>query len=826
MSQNIPYDADNRYVAKKLPICDVLPKIDAALEQTGTCVLIAPPGAGKTTIVPLHLLKKTFKDKGKIILLEPRRLAARSAAKRMAQLLGEDVGQTVGYQMRLDSKISSKTKILVVTEGVFARMIVDDPELTDIKAVLFDEFHERSIDADFGLALALDVRQSLRPDLSMIVMSATLEGRQVANLLQNAPIIESLGRSYPVEIIYEPRKSTHSIEQAMATTIKKWLLKEEGSILAFLPGQKEIKKTATLLAPLLNTTTHLALLYGGMDLADQDQAIRRSVKGHRKIVLATSIAESSLTIDDIRIVIDSGLSRIPFYDAASSMTKLQTVKASRDSIDQRAGRAGRTMKGLAIRLWHQGQTASLPSHSHPEILSADLSNLILESTAFGIKNIENLSFLDKPPLAHISEAKSLLTRLEALDKDGHLTLIGQAMRNKALPVRLAAMLLKAEYLNLGYLAGEIAVILTERGLGGTDIDLDIRLDNFRKDTSERAKKARALIKRLTSAKYSNHHQKTAYLLMLAWPDRIAKARSQHGFFILSNGRGATLDTASPLAKAPYLVIGDISGKADNARILSAAALDEKTMQNAMHKDFITRIELDFDKETKNFKAIKRTKLGALTIHESAHSLPKGEEANNALLDVIRHHGLNILPWEKQTKALRERLDWVFRQFGKPWPDMSDKALIDGLEDWLLPFLKGDARLDTIDKKKLSDALTSLVPYALQSDLLHMAPTHFTVPTGSSIPIHYEGDIPVLSVRVQEVFGLAHHPTIAKGKIPLMIELLSPAGRPIQITRNLPLFWQGSWADVRIDMKGRYPKHPWPENPLNAPATKHVKKRYN
>lgn len=808
----------------KLPVTEVLPDIERALQNSGKAVLVAPPGAGKTTLVPLYLLDATWMGDGKIILLEPRRLAARAAARRMASILGEEVGQTVGYRMRLESRISAKTRILVVTEGVFARMILDDPELSGINAVFFDEFHERSLDADFGLALALDVHQGLRPDLRLLIMSATLDGSRIASHLDGAPVIESQGRAFPVEIVYEPRKADQRLEEAMASAIKSWLAREDGSILAFLPGQNEIKRTVELLANRLPENTILAPLFGAMEGHAQDIAIRPAETGKRKIVLATSIAESSLTIDGVRIVIDSGLSRVPVFEPATGVTRLTTIRSSRASTDQRAGRAGRTTAGIAVRLWHEGQTAALPQFSQPEILSADLSNLVLDSAAFGVSNVDDLTFLDPPPLPALNEARALLIRLGALDGDGRITAIGKAMREKALPVRLAAMLIKAEETGEAALAAEIAVILTERGLGGADIDIERRIENFRKDRSDRGQKARGLARRLggETARASPHD--AARLLLAAWPDRVAKTRGTHGRFVLANGRGVVVDDLSPLAKSRYLVVADMSGSAEQARILAAADIDEDTIRSVLKDDIACRVALQFDPTSRSLRARELQTLGALTLSEKTRPPPQGDEADLAIIDAIKQYGIELLPWSKEAQTLRHRLQWLHRGLGTPWPDMSDANLLNELENWLLPFLKGDARLDSINSHTLQQALISLVPYAQQRDINQKAPTHYVVPTGSNIAIRYDGEAPILSVRVQELFGLSEHPAIADGTVPLLLELLSPAHRPIQITRDLPGFWSGSWADIRADMRGRYPKHPWPENPLLADPTRRTKPR--
>ncbi|CAM1634915.1 C-terminal domain-like [Bartonella choladocola] len=820
---------------QNLPVNEALPALDQALQNNNKAILVAPPGAGKTTLVPLHLLKQDWCRDKKIILLEPRRLAARAAARQMAMRLGEKVGETVGYIMRFDKKISKSTRIVVVTEGVYSRMVLDDPELSEVAAVLFDEFHERSLDADFGLALTLDIQDGLRPDLRILVMSATLDGARISKILQSAPLIESKGRSFPVDIVYQPRKVGDNLEESMAKTIYHWLSSQPENILAFLPGQREINKTARLLADMVDKNTIIAPLYGAMDSKEQDLAIKPAERGKRKIVLATSIAESSLTIEGVGVVIDSGLSRVPLFEPATGITRLETVRASRASVDQRAGRAGRTSHGIAVRLWHEGQTSSLPDYQTPEILTADLSGLLLDSAAFGITDISQLVFLDPPSKPQLNEARELLKKLDAIDENGRITAIGEKMRKTALPVRLSAMLIKTKTIEEMHLASEIAVILTERGLGGNDDDIERRIEKFRIDKSDRAKKARLLVKRLVKQQYPDSSDdidnlpllsadQAGRLLLFAWPDRVAKARGNNGRFLTANGRGVVADELSPFFKTDYLVVADMMGKAEEARIITAAKIDEETIRTVLNAKIEGRTEISFDAQSHSLRAREIQKIGAVVLGEKTLPLPKGEKADQAVMMAIRRYGLNILPWTKKTIALRQRLQWLHQGLGEPWPDMSDKELLEKLDDWLLPFLTGEPQLDRIRENSIYNGLVSLVPYQLQNEIDKKAPTHFTVPTGSDIAINYEGEAPLLSVRVQELFGLDRHPAIADGHIPLVLELLSPSHRPIQITRDLPGFWRGSWADVRADMRGRYPKHPWPEDPLSALPTRRAKPR--
>ncbi|MGX5848610.1 ATP-dependent helicase HrpB [Mesorhizobium sp. PL10] len=811
----------------ELPVSAVLPALSEALGAGNSAVLVAPPGAGKTTLVPLALLDAPWLGAGKIVLLEPRRLAARAAARRMAELLGEEPGATVGYAMRMESRTSAKTRILVVTEGVLARMILDDPELPGVSAVIFDEFHERSLDGDFGLALALDVQGALRPDVRLLVMSATLDGARVAKLLSGAPVIESEGRAFPVDIRYDERPAGVPVEDAMAKAIRSALAEESGSVLAFLPGQREIERTAERLQDRLGADTDIVPLYGQLDNRAQDAAIKPAPPGRRKVVLATSIAETSITIDGVRVIIDSGLSRLPRYEPASGLTRLETVRVSKASADQRAGRAGRTQPGVAIRLWRAEQTAALPAFTPPEILEADLSGLLLDCAAFGVADPASLSFLDPPPTPALNEARALLGALHAIDPAGRLTEQGGAMRKLALPVRLAHMVAEAAGRGHALEAAMLAVLLTERGLGGDGADLERRLMRFRSEKSPRAIGARQLAERLAKqagGAKSSEAASAGLLLIHAWPDRLARARGERGRFVLANGSGAMLDAADPLAGEPWLVVADLQGKAQNARITAAAAVDDADIRAALSDRIETRRETSFDRERRAVRVRETARLGAITLSERMLPAPSGVDADRAILDALREHGLSLLEWGKEGETLRQRLGWLHRGLGAPWPDVSDAALIERLDDWLLPFLSGKASFAAIDPGTLSSGLMALVPHDLQRKIGTLAPTHFDAPSGSHVPIRYDGEWPVLAIRVQELFGLDRHPAIANGTVPLTLELLSPAHRPIQTTRDLPGFWRGSWADVRTDMRGRYPRHVWPENPLLAAATARAKPR--
>jgi len=817
----------------ELPVTAVLPELLAALYSGANAVLVAPPGAGKTTLVPPALLTAAWRGDGTILLLEPRRLAARAAARRMAGFFGEEVGGIVGYAMRMERRVSPRTRILVVTEGILARMILDDPELAGIAAVLFDEFHERSLDGDFGLALALDVQAALRPDLRIIAMSATIDGARVARLMGDAPVIESAGRSFPVEIRHSERAPGLPVEDAVAAAIRETLATEPGSVLAFLPGQREIERTAERLAGRVAADVDVVPLYGMLDAGAQDAAIRPAPAGRRKVVLASAIAETSITIDGVRVVIDSGLSRVPRYEPASGLTRLETVRVSRTAADQRAGRAGRTQAGVAIRLWRAEQTGALQPYATPEIMEADLASLVLDCAAFGISDPASLAFLDPPPAGALAEARSLLVALDALDADGRITTAGKAMRALALPVRLAHMVATS---GDQHKAALLAMLMTERGLGGDSVDLDRRLDRLATDRSPRASAARKMAERLArhtddgrrlgsgAAMPASGYESAGTILLHAWPDRVAKARGERGRYVLANGSGAMLDGTDPLAGQTYLVVADLQGKAQNARITSAAAVGEADIRAVLGSRLERRLVSEFDVERRAVRVRETLRLGAILLSEAMLPPPRGAEADRAILDAVAAHGLQLLPWSDDTQALRLRLGWLNRAIGTPWPDVSDAALLSRLADRLAPYLTGEASFARIDPGAVRAGLLSLVPHDLQRRIDAVAPTHFDAPSGSRVPIRYDGEAPVLAIRVQELFGLDRHPTVGDDTMPLTLELLSPAHRPLQTTRDLPGFWRGSWADVRSDMRGRYPKHVWPEDPATAAATSRAKPR--
>jgi len=812
-----------------LPIDAVLADLTASLRACANAVLVAPPGAGKTTRVPLVLLDEPWVRDGKIIVLEPRRLAARAAAERMAQTLGEPVGETVGLRVRLGSKVSRRTRIEVVTEGVFARMILDDPTLDGISAVLFDEFHERSLDADLGLALALDAQGGLREDLRLLVMSATLDGARVAKLLSDAPVIESEGRAYPVETRYLGRDPSRRIEEQVADAVTRALRAEGGSILVFLPGQGEIRRVETLLRErIADPAVDIAPLYGALDRGEQDLAVSPAKPGRRKIVLATSIAETSLTIEGVRVVIDSGLARVPVYEPNIGLTRLETVRVSRAAADQRRGRAGRTEPGVCYRLWEEAATGALEPFVRPEILAADLAPLLLDCAAWGVTDPSALAFLDPPPAPAVKEARTLLQQLDALDGAGRITETGRRLRDLPLPPRLARMVLIAGESGQARDAADLAAVLVERGLGGDMVDLTERVERFRRDRSRRAEDMRRMAENWAKGQTGSAKSEPrsfGALLTLAYPDRLAKARGKPGDYLMANGRGASLEAHERLAREPYLAIAEIAGGAASARILAAAPIAIEEIETAFADRIEQSDEIVFDRQARALRARGVRRLGALVFSERQLKVPATEDAARALARGLVSLGLDVLPWSKALAQWRERVMFLRKAEGDEWPDLSDEALAATAEEWLAPHLVGKASLNDIGPDLLSEAVRSLLPWNLQRRLDAEAPTHIEVPTGSQIPIDYGAEEgPVLAVRVQELFGLDKHPTIAAGRVPLILHLLSPAQRPIQITRDLPGFWRGSWAAVRADMRGQYPKHPWPDDPLTAPPTRRAKPR--
>jgi ATP-dependent helicase HrpB len=811
-----------------LPVEDALPELLAALRSNNCAVLVAPPGAGKTTRAPPALLAADWAQRGKIVLLSPRRIVARAAAARMASERGERIGDTIGYRVRLDSKVSARTRVEVVTEGVFTRQILSDPELGGVSAVIFDEFHERSLEGDLGLALARDAQLGLRPDLRILVMSATLDAARVAALLGDAPVVVSEGRLHPVRHVYRPRDQRLRLEEDVAAVAGAALASESGSALVFLPGAREIERTAERLrAGLSDSTIDVRPLYGAMSSAEQDAAISPAPAGRRKIVLATSIAETSLTIEGVRIVIDSGLTRRPRFEPGLGLSRLETVRASQAAVTQRAGRAGRLEPGVCWRLWSEGETRALPAFDRPEILEADLSGLALDLATWGIADPRALSWLDPPPRPAWDEAIALLKRLRALDADGRLTEHGRAVSALPLPPRLAHMVIEAARESEGLLAAHVAMVLTEQGLGGRDVDLRARLHGFAKDRGERAQAARALARRIArlaareaAPAESIDEDRAGGVLALAYPDRIAKGRGAS--FTMVNGRAASIDESSALARESYLIVADIAGSAAKARVLLAAPITLTEIEKRFADEIEIRTFAQVDPGSGAARARRMRTLGRVILSEAPAAPLSGADLRQALFEAVREHGLQLLDWDERAVQARARVGLLRGLDGDAWPDWSDAVLLDRLEQWLEPALEG---VNSLRDVNVAEALLATLPFLMRRRLDSLAPAQFETPAGSSVAIDYaaEGG-PTLSVRLQELFGLDEHPCIADGRAPLTLSLLSPARRPVQTTKDLPGFWRGSYASVRSEMRGRYPKHPWPEDPVSAAPTRRAKPR--
>lgn len=818
-----------------LPVEEVLPSLLEALEARTSAVLVAPPGAGKSTVAPLRLLAAPWLEGRRILLLEPRRLAARAVAARMASALGEPVGATVGFRVRMESRVSAATRLEVVTEGVFTRRILSDPGLEDVGLVIFDEFHERSLDADLGLALARDAQSVLRPDLRLLVMSATLDGAAVAGLLGGAPVLSSEGRAWPVETRYLGRDPGAPVEDQAARAVRRALAETPSSLLVFLPGQAEIRRTEERLASSpLPPDVDLAPLYGALDPVAQDRAIAPAPAGRRKVVLATSIAETSLTIEGVGAVVDSGLVRAPRFDPASGLSRLVTLRVSRAAADQRRGRAGRTGPGTCYRLWDEAETRSLPAFAPPEILNADLSGLALDLARWGAKDASGLAFLDPPPAGALAEARSLLARLGALDDRGGLTAHGAALSDLPLPPRLAHMVLRGAEAGAGARAARIAVLMSEPGLGGRDADLRRRLEGLERDRGGRAREARSLAarwadlaRRATGAPSEAQDEEEppdGILLALAWPERIARARGAPGHFQLASGRGVWIEETDVLAREPWLAVGELGGGGRADRILLAAPLDPAQIAEHFAADIVREARIE-PGPSGRLRAVRLERLGRLVLKETLDEAPSADLIRAALLDQAREAGIDALPWGEAGAGLRARIAFL-RELGlTDLPDLGDEALAAGLDAWLGPALEGLRSLKDLSPARLDAAVASRLDYAQSRRLDALAPARWTAPTGNSFAIDYAAPGgPRVEVRVQEVFGLSVHPAVAEGRAPLTLALTSPAHRPIQTTRDLPGFWQGSWREVRAEMRGRYPRHVWPEDPASAAPTSRAKPR--
>lgn len=810
-----------------LPVETVLPDLLAALRERRNAVLVAPPGAGKTTLVGPALLDQDWCAGRQVWLLSPRRLAARAAAERMAELAGERPGETIGYVTRLDSRVSAHTRLIVMTEGVFLRRLQSDAMLDGVAAVLFDEVHERSLDSDFGLALALDAQEGLRDDLRLVAMSATLDGARFAALLGDAPVIESAGRSYPVEYRHIGRDPAQRVEDAMAGAVARVLTETaEGDILAFLPGVAEIERTAERLQGRAGAIA-IHRLHGNLDPAEQRAALRPGADGRRKLILATSIAETSLTIDGVRIVIDSGLSRRPVHDVAAGLTRLTTQRVSQASATQRAGRAGRQAPGIAYRLWEDAATGGLPRFDTPEILSSDLSGLLLDCAIWGVTDPGSLRWLDAPPAAALTEARRRLVGIAALDESGRATAHGRAIAALPLDPRLAHMLVRAGEQGMATIAADVAVLLTERGLGGSDADIAARRARWLRDRGPRADGARALARRwaaMVEGKGRDHvadpDEAVALCLALAFPDRIARRRASDGAdWISAGGRAFRLDPTSSLARAEWLAVGEVQGTAAGARIISAAPVAAAAVERMFADRIEERRTVGFRRETAGVDAVRARMLGAIRLSSGTDDSPDRADVVRVLAEGLATHGLDLLPWPGRSQALRVRAAYAGDD------RLADAALIADAAEWLVGLLPDTARrLSAIDPGALHAMLETRLGRDGLRAINRLAPAEFVTPAGSHHAIDYGADGgPRVEVRVQALFGLDEHPVVGSERVPLVLSLTSPAGRPIQTTRDLPAFWRGSWTDVAKEMRGRYPKHPWPDDPAAANATLRTKK---
>ncbi|OMF67285.1 ATP-dependent helicase HrpB [Paenibacillus sp. FSL R5-0766] len=834
----------------ELPIQEIIPELRQLFRDQDTGVLIAEPGAGKTTVVPLALLEEPWVAGRKIIMLEPRRLAARSAASRLAATLGEKAGQTVGYRVRMDTRVSQVTRIEVVTEGVLTRMLQQDQGLEDTAMIIFDEFHERHLHGDLGLALALESRAMLRPDLKLLVMSATLDPVPVCALLgEGTGSIHCPGRTFPVETRYVPRPAAMPLEQFTAQTVTKALAEQEGDVLVFLPGAREIHRTERELSNgSLPGHVKVHSLYGSMPVEQQDEAIRPAAEGSRKVVLSTSIAESSLTLAGVKIVVDAGLSRASAFSPRTGMSRLVTLPVSKASADQRRGRAGRIAPGVCYRLWSEEVHGGLPEAARPEITSADLAPLALELAVWGVQSPAELQWLDTPPDAAYGQAQALLRQLGGLDDAGRITPFGRRMNTLGVHPRLASMLLRAAELGLASYASMLAALLQEpaglrsSGSAGAGTDLRPRVEALLTADSSGMSQAAAAVadgaavrrmlqesRQLRSAlgpavdPVRPDEESCGLLLSFAYPDRIGQRR-EDGRYLLSSGRGVRLAATESLSRSAYLVAAEADDQGADARILLAAPLQEQTLVQAGQHLLHNEVQVAWDSNTRSVRAHKRLRIGALVIKESSIAQPPEDQVLEALLTGIRMEGLDCLPWTKTSRQLADRLRFLHLHLPE-WPDLIEDNLTEELAEHLTPYLIGMRSAADLKRLSMQDVLLGGLSWTQRQQLDDEAPTHIQVPSGSRIPVDYSRpEDPALAVRLQEMFGQQETPRIAGGRVPLTIHLLSPAQRPVQVTRDLANFWRETYFDVKKDLKGRYPKHYWPDNPLEAVATNRAKPR--
>jgi ATP-dependent helicase HrpB len=832
-----------------LPINEALAALNGALIGHRGVLLEAPPGAGKSTIVPIALLQNQWLNGQKILMLEPRRIAARAVANRMSALLGEPVGRSVGFRTRLETKISGETRIEVVTEGILTRMLQEDSALTGIGCVIFDEFHERSLNADLGLALCIESQQNLRDDLRLLVMSATLDLRPLVQLLGDAPVVSAKGRSFEVRTHYVTRRSEIHLELQVSQVVRSALREHEGDVLCFLPGAAEIRRVQRDLQKTdLDRSIRVMPLYGELEGAEQDAALAPSAPGQRKVVLATSIAETSLTIEGIRVVVDSGMRRYAEFDPATGMSRLVTARVSQAAADQRRGRAGRLSEGDCYRLWSEGTHASLSPQTPPEILHADLGPLALELACWGTADATSMAWLDPPPAAPLAQARDLLLKLEAIDGGARVTPHGRVLRKLGMHPRLAHMQVMAQELGAARLACDLAAILSERdilraGAGARDADLRLRVAVLRGDSREVPAgvivdaRAKAQAQRSSGQWQRNlrnardtadPHEATGILLAWAYPDRIARARGDGARYLLANGRGARFGEPQALAKSEFIVAAELDGADREARIFLAAPIGLQDLERHFAALITETAEIHWDERAGAVSAKRERRLGALLLESSEMRDPDPDAVQAAVLTGLKQTGIAALPWTKELRQWRARVT-LMRQYTvtstAPWPDLSDQALEQTLDEWAPPWIMGFTRREHFSRLNLSNALHSFITRTQEAILGREAPTHFIVPSGSHIPIDYvDGENPTLSVRLQELFGLSETPTVAGGKLPLLLKLLSPAGRPVQITQDLVSFWNRGYHEVKKDLKGRYPKHYWPDDPYTAQATRRARPR--
>ncbi|HAT4517715.1 TPA: ATP-dependent helicase HrpB [Serratia marcescens] len=807
-----------------MPVSAVLDELLAALQSAPQVLLHAPTGAGKSTWLPLQILAKAGLP-GRIIMLEPRRLAAKNVAYRLAQQLGEEPGQTVGYRMRAESKSGPQTRLEVVTEGILTRMLQQDAELQGVSLVILDEFHERSLQADLALALLLDVQQGLRDDLKLLIMSATLDNARLSQLLPEAPVVVSEGRSFPVERLYQPLASHQRLEDGVAAAVKRLLAEQPGSLLLFLPGVAEINRVLERLSGEVASDTDLCPLYGALPLAQQQKAIQPAAPGRRKVVLATNIAETSLTIEGIRLVVDSGLERVARYDVRNGLTRLATQRISQASMVQRAGRAGRLEPGLCWHLFAKEQAERAAEHAEPDILQSDLTGFWLELLQWGCHDPAQLTWLDAPPAAALAAARALLRRLGATDDGDKLTAPGRQMAALGCEPRLAAMLVAGATLSADGLATAalLAALLEEPPRGG-QMDIGYWLSRPQANWRQRAAQ---LAKRLPQRAGQVDVELAPHLLASAFADRIAQRRGQDGRYLLANGMGAAMNQDEALSRAPWLIAPSLlqGHNSPDARILLALPVDIEALAAQLPTMVMQRTAVEWDEEKGTLRAWKRQQIGRLTLRAQPLAKPADEELQQALLDWVRAQGLAVLNWEGAAEQLRVRLQCAQAWLPEAeWPAMDEEPLLAALDQWLLPSLNGVRDLRGLKQVNLAEALSRLLDWQQKQRLDNALPTHYTVPTGSRLPIRYEaGKPPALAVRLQEMFGEQRSPMLAEGRIPVVLELLSPAHRPLQITGDLAAFWQGAYREVQKEMKGRYPKHVWPDDPATAVPTRRTKK---